>query len=109
MIGGNGSSRSDGAWRQVYRALEHGNAKSRCNNSGMIKKFPKQIEDFANLFVQMQVKRHSADYDPFEIFVKSVVENDIDQVEQAIKDFNLAPKSDRLAFCAYVLLRERNT
>jgi uncharacterized protein (UPF0332 family) len=39
LIGGNNAKRSDEAWRQVYRALEHGIAKDRCKNKAAIKKF----------------------------------------------------------------------
>ena len=108
LIGGNGAERSDEAWRQVYRSLEHGPAKDRCKDSGMIKKFPKEIEDFSNTFVAMQAKRHDADYDPFKRFVKSEVELDIVVVEQAIQKFKAAKTKDRRAFCAYVLLKKRS-
>jgi hypothetical protein len=107
MIGGAGSARSNEAWRQVYRSLEHGPTKDKCANSKMIRKFPKEIEDFANAFVTMQAKRHDADYDPVASFTKSSVETDIKLVEQAIKDFRAAKAMDRRAFCAYVLLKNR--
>ena len=107
LIGGDGSDRSDEAWRQVYRSLEHTAAKDRCKHN-MIHKFPKPIEDFANTFVTMQDKRHQADYDPSARFVKSSVEFDIVLVEQAIKNFKSANVKDRRAFCAYVLLKKRN-
>lgn len=105
LIGGIGSRRSEEAWRQMYRSLEHNQAKEKCINGNMIKKFPKGIEDFANTFVTMQQKRHKADYDPFEVFTKSSVESDIVLVEEAIKKFKLEPASDRRAFCAYVILK----
>ena len=73
----------------------------------MIRKFPKEIEDFANVFVTMQAKRHEADYDPFASFAKSAVEADIIMVEQAVTRFKSVPKKDRKAFCAYVLLKKR--
>ena len=107
LIGGAGSNRSPEAWRQVYRSLEHGLAKDRCKNIKMIEKFPQDIQDFANLFVSMQEKRHSADYDPLEKFYKSAVSADIEQVDLAVNAFNTVSAMDRRAFCAYVLLRER--
>jgi len=54
LIGSSGADRSKPAWRQVYRALDHGFAKNSCRNQEFIKKFPKDIEDFANSFVSMQ-------------------------------------------------------
>ena len=50
LVGGQGSDRSKHAWRQAYRALEHGHTKSRCIDQRFIKKFPPEIEDFANQF-----------------------------------------------------------
>ena len=73
----------------------------------MLSKFPKEIEDFANMFVTMQDKRHKADYDPTENFWKSSVIQDINAVEQAIKGFKTAPLKDRRAFAAYVLFKIR--
>jgi hypothetical protein len=60
LIGGSGSNRSKPAWSQVYRALDHGAARSACSNETMIAKFPREIQDFSNAFVQLQSKRHQA-------------------------------------------------
>lgn len=103
-MGGAGASRSQSAWRQTYRALEHGVAKNACND-GKIALFPNQIQDFANAFVTMQEKRHAADYDPAAKFVKSAVAQDILTARQAIEDFAQAPLKDRRAFCVFVILR----
>lgn len=108
LIGGDGADRSDEAWLQVYRSLEHGPAKDRCNNKKMIGRFPKEIQDFANSFVTMQKKRHAADYDPSTRFVKSEVAADIVVVEEAVGKFKTASIKERRAFCAYVLLRLRD-
>jgi hypothetical protein len=72
----------------------------------MVQKFPQDIQDFAKLFVQMQLKRYDADYNPAAKFFKSEVSDDIDLAELAIDSFNAAPALDRRAFCAYVLFRE---
>jgi hypothetical protein len=74
----------------------------------MIAKFPQDIQDFANVFLTLQQKRHIADYDPVAKFFKSSVTADIDQAEAAINVFKTVNVKDRRAFCAYVLLRERN-
>lgn len=70
-------------------------------------KFPKAIEDFANMFVSTQAKRTSADYDPSSRFTRSEVLTDIDSAEVAIKDFTSTPLSDRRAFAAWVMIRDR--
>jgi len=72
-----------------------------------VAQFPQEVEDFANAFVQMQEKRHNADYDPHVRFAKSEVLADIALVEQAIAGFEAADAKDRRAFCAYVLFRRR--
>ena len=74
----------------------------------MIRKFPVEIQSFAKSFADLQEKRHSADYDPFAQFAESDVSNDIATVEAAITDFKSAPAKHRRAFCAYVLLKDRN-
>lgn len=109
LVGGTGASRSKPAWRQAYRALEHGFAKSQCIKKDVVRKFPKKIEDFANTFATMQVKRHDADYDPSASFTKSEVWTDIAIVEQAIKDFKSEQARHRRAFCIHVLLKERKS
>ncbi len=107
LIGGTNSDRSQPAWKQAYRALEHGYAKQQCRNKGVLRKFPKKIEDFGNTFVTLQEKRHSADYDPVTKLNKSAVSADIDLAEQAITQYRTEKTSDRRAFCAWVLLRVR--
>jgi hypothetical protein len=105
MVGGQNSARSKHAWRQVYRALEHGAAKNACGNSSIVSQFPKEIEDFANMFVGMQIKRHGADYDPSYKCTRSEVIRDIESVEIVIKGFAQAPMKDRRAFAAHVLFK----
>ena len=107
LVGGPGATRSEPAWAQVYRALEHGATKSACKNHKVIKKFPREIEDFANAFVTMQAKRHKADYDPSEKLYKSSVRLDIANAKDVIERFQKSPVKGRRAFAAYVLFKTR--
>jgi uncharacterized protein (UPF0332 family) len=107
LIGSQSADRSAPAWRQVYRSLEHGHAKSQCR-SAMINKFPSEIIQFATIFATMQVKRHEADYDPFAKFTKSSVMVDIKQAKVAIAAFNGTAIKHRRAFAAFVLFRSRS-
>jgi len=91
LIGGTRADRSRHAWRQTFRALEHGAAKNACMHRAIVQQFPKAIEDFANSFVTLQQHRHAADYDPAERFKKSDVEADIDTAEDAIRLFLAEP------------------
>lgn len=109
MVGGTGATRSRPAWKQVYRALSHGPTRKACVSKSL-EKFPDQVQDFANMFVQMQAKRHAADYDPTTRSTKSEVLLDIEAVEAVINDFVKVPVKDRRAFAALVLFKqnERN-
>jgi hypothetical protein len=107
MVGGQGAIKSKEAWHQVYRALEHGVAKSACKDQTVLPKFPKAIQDFANTFVTMQAKRHKADYDPQERYYKSSVLQDIAEADDVISRFQKTSKMDRRAFAAFVLFKKR--
>ena len=95
------------AWRQAYRALEHGHARAQCTQPS-IRTFPPEIRNFAESFTDLQEKRHLADYDPDGRWVKEDVEQDIAGAEGAIEDFEQMPAQDRRAFAVYVLLRNRS-
>ena len=71
--------------------------------------FTGDIRDFGRLFVEMQQKRHSADYDPAARFMKSDVVDDIDRVEDAVTRFVVTSATDRRAFAIYVLLVRRES
>lgn len=110
LVGGSGSNRSRPAWRQAYRALQHGTSRQRCERQSVIARFPIEIQDFADQFVYVQKKRHRADYYPYAIsapdtdFSKSAVIQDILETEAIIRRFNGAYARDRRAFAVYVLL-----
>lgn len=100
------------AWRRTYRALNHRFAKEACNTNKqnkrrIIEKFPNEIQDFADQFYNMQIKRHSADYDPDFKLTKSSVETDLLTAKSIIKAFEAAPLSDRRAFATLVLFEDR--
>ena len=55
----------------------------------------------------MQEKRHLADYDPFALFTKSEVIQDIAIIERAMAAFKNEDAKDRRAFCTFVLFKKR--
>jgi len=69
--------------------------------------FPTAIIDFAGLFIQMQDKRHSADYDPTYRLAKSEVETDIEAARIVIAGFNAAPSRHKRAFSTMVFFGKR--
>ena len=103
LVGGAGAVRSEAAWRQAYRALQHGPAGKRCEHKQKIERFPGAVQDFANAFVDMQKKRHSADYDPGAAFSKLEVLQGISEAENVIRSFGRVPAKDRRAFAVYLL------
>ena len=107
LVGGAGAAKSAEAWRQTYRALDHGAAKAACKHTAIVSLFPKPLEDFANRFVTLQEKRHTADYDPKAKFLKTEVQTEVGLTRQAITDFVSAPVKDRRAFAAHVLFKRR--
>jgi hypothetical protein len=74
----------------------------------MIAKFPREIQDFSDAFVQLQSKRHQADYDPDATIYKSVVLTNIAIVETVIREFSNVPLKHRRAFAAWVMFKKRN-
>jgi uncharacterized protein (UPF0332 family) len=108
LVGGSAANRSDKAWQQAYRAIDHGVVKATCeNNKAILAKFPGPIQDFAALFITMQQKRHAADYDPLHKSKKSEVNVDIARVEAAISGFAACDIKDRRAFSAFVIFKLR--
>lgn len=105
LIGKTRASRSQPAWLQTYRAVEHGFAKGQCKDRRTISRFPGAIQDFAEGFVFLQERRHGADYDPSSRFRLSEAETLIERAEEAIAAFERAPLADRRAFAAFVLLK----
>ena len=104
IAGGSPASRDPLAWNQAYRALEHRNARKRCESQRLLARFPPDIRNFAQQFANLQIKRHRADYDPNSRFFKNEVVQDILEVENVIRRFTMTPLKDRRAFVAYVLL-----
>lgn len=106
FIGTTGAQRSDSAWRQVYRALDHGSCKKRCAQVDKFG-FPQPILDFANVFIEMQDKRHRADYDPSPSLIRGEVMADIEDCENAIERLEGSQRRDKRAFAALVLFARR--
>ena len=103
LIGGNRSE----AWHQVYRALEHGSAKSACRNRQAMERFPLEVRNFADTFVALQKARHQADYALEGQYDKLNVLAEIDRAEKAIVQFGQACIQHRRNFAAHVLFKRR--
>ena len=99
---------SSAAWHQVYRALEHGNAKSACQNKQSMQRFPHEIKEFADAFVALQGARHRADYSSEANYDRQETLAAIDKAEDMIDKFEAADREQRLGFVAHLLFRRRS-
>ena len=112
LVGGTGTDRSDKAWKQVYRALNHADAKRKCKRIYQPNKtygFPDELKVFAAQFHDMQEARHNADYNPDCRLQKQDVRVSLEEVSIVIADFkNVSPK-DRTAFAVWLLFNQRDT
>ena len=95
------------AWSQVYRALEHGQARKRCEN--LPSWFPDEVREFGQTFAEMQSKRHLADYDPDRLVRKSEVVADLNDVRAVIDRFLGTSREVRRDFAIHVLMKMRGT
>lgn len=108
MLLGVGPTRPDRAWTQVYRALDHGVAKSACQAVRNLN-FPAGIRSCADAFVSLQQKRHDADYDPDHRVMRADALSAIQEAENAIRSLVASPKRDRTAFAVQILLKKRRS
>ena len=105
LAGRSGTVGSRPIWCQVYRSLEHRQARMRCEN--VPSRFPDEVREFGQTFADLQSKRHLADYDPDRPIRKSEVIVDIDNVRTAISRFLATPPGVRRDFAVHVLMKVR--
>jgi hypothetical protein len=68
---------------------------------------PKEVVTFADIFVRLQDERHRADYDPETRYTRADVQAFLSMAESAVSALSEAPRDDRTAFAALVLLKKR--
>ena len=105
LAGRAGTVGSRSMWRRVYRAPEHRQARTRCENIPI--SFPDEVQEFGQVFSVLQSKRHFADYDPDYRVGKSEVTADIHRARTAIDRFLATPASVRRDFAIHVLMKVR--
>ena len=105
-LAGKGAVRPIRAWMQVYRAVDHGQAKTRCMKAAS-KGFPDSIQAFADSFVTLQEHRHRADYNPDQNFTKREAALIVGLARSAVAAIAIAPARDRRAFAIHILLPYR--
>ena len=106
LVGATRRNRSQQAWRQAYRSLEHGLAAAQCRRP-IIRRFPAEIRRFGEKFVDLQRMRHDADYDPDVSYTRLDALRLVEVADSAIWDFERADVVDKRAFAVYVMFRSR--
>jgi len=107
MIGAAKGNRSEQAWAQAYRGLQHGDARVACEAVRNLV-FAQGIKDCAEAFVQLQTARHAADYDPLYRLTRGDALEAVRRAKDAIGALRSARSMDRRAFAVQVLVRKRS-
>ena len=107
LIGSTRASRSQPAWLQAYRAVEHRAFDEVQRKGAVLNRFPAPVQEFVALLVEAKEARHRADYDPAARFTLSDTLTMIERVESAISNLREVGKKDRTAFAAFVVFRRR--
>lgn len=108
LLVGVGAKRPEKAWTQVYRALNHGDAKKVCTNKDILRGISPSLRGCAGAFVELQEARHKADYDPGHRISRAEALARIDQAEQAVRDLREAPRQERFEFATVILFKARS-
>ena len=96
------------AWQRMYRILQHGATKNKCQNRNEVQQFSAGIQEFADALVIAQDARHDADYDPFSKYSRQQVLDIITEAQDAVEAFDGTPRQERLHFIAYLLASDRS-
>ena len=96
-------------WNMAYRTLDHGPIRNKCNDAGSMSRFSPDIRRFAITLVNLQQRRHEADYDLGTIFDHTQVTQIIDDADDALAGFNNAPPDEIRLFITYLTSRTRRS
>ncbi len=92
------------AWVEIHRMLDHAVARKARGEVGTVG-FPPEIQEFAKTFVNLQMIRHSADYNPVFKLNAAEVSSQIDEVKKRMADLKSVDKRHKIAFAVWVLAR----
>jgi uncharacterized protein (UPF0332 family) len=109
--------RSTDLYELVYRSVDHARLKAVCNQiaseSSKIapympsRRFGAEIKDVARAIVDMQEKRHTADYNPLFHATKSGVKISLREARAALQTFHAAPEADVEALSLLLFFKPR--
>ncbi len=107
MAGAVKRNRSEQAWAQAYRGLQHGDARAACE-AIRNQNVSAAIKVCADAFVELQTARHAADYDPLHRLTRAMALLAVRRARDAIYKLRSAIPKDRRAFAVQVLVRKRS-
>ena len=100
-----GSNSDHPEWHQVYRALEHGKARSACQQQDVMGTFPLEVRAFGDTFIDLQKARQNADYAHEGEYSTPEVLAIINAAEDAISKFEQADVRYRRSFVVHALFK----
>ena len=106
LLGLTPAARQQPKWVKLYRSLRHENARKCCQSLGAIRSISVDLAGPAQVFVELQDKRHRADYDPSYRPLKSVVLNDIEQAGSAIAQLETLSDLKQREFALFLLYKQ---
>ena len=93
------------AWIRIYRGLNHNHARSQLQQNRT--NLSAGVRTFADLFRDLQIERHNADYNPQATFTARTATTWLNEAESAINDFLQTSRTERAAIAILTLVRSR--
>ena len=105
LVGAPTNQTTAAAWARIYRGLDHATARAALQSNRQ--NFSISVQGFTNAFVDLQQRRHSADYDPNAVFTASDGTMHLDRAESAILGLAQIAPDERLHIATLTLVRSR--
>ena len=93
------------AWIRIYRGLDHRQARTQLQQNRAALSVGARA--FAELFYDLQIERHNADYNPLATFTAQTATNWLTKAEATIIDFLETSATERAAIAILTLIRPR--
>ena len=105
LVGTPDNQLTEHAWSRIYRGLNHNSARRNLIQNQDL--FSRQIQEFADIFAQLQDVRQSADYDPNRTFTLPETLALIDLAASAIQGFMQTDADERKVVAIQSLIGRR--
>lgn len=110
LIGSGAANRRTEEWTATQRVLNHGTARNQMLNARQMATFHTDIQDFAETFIELQVQRHEADYNPNPAtpLTRTQTMRNIRRARDATQAFLAAAPQERRRFATHLLFARRS-